>query len=164
MRIIKLSVFLKITQSLDPKKKKKKGKGKLLCCPKVEFLKIWVGWLEDYQKNKTKQNKTKQKKTKTKTKGKEGGTYNIWSIFHLFFLKNTQSDKKWVLSQLLSFLFYFWDGSVTEGNIIFFLVLWRVGCGWHMFKSVTMSEPICHFYVLEFLVASLWTLGSTCWT
>ena len=37
-----------------------------------------------------------------------------------FFSKNTQSEQNWVLSRPYFFYFYFWIGSVAEGNTTFF--------------------------------------------
>ena len=66
-----LKSILILNNLLAPHKAKKR---KLLCCTQVEFLNIWVGQSEK----------------------KSQGTQQVPNlyIFHLFFSKNTQSDKK----------------------------------------------------------------------
>ena len=46
----------------------------------------------------------------------------IWVHIPSFFSKNTQSEQNWVLSRPYFFYFYFWIGSVAEGNTTFFFL------------------------------------------
>ena len=105
--------ILYVDSGAQPKAKK----GKLLCCPQVNFLIIWFGWLENifflniffFQKA--------PKGTKIRVH------------FQLFFKKSEQKRKKNACIPGPYFVhFIFGDVSVAEGNNIFFLGLMDIFC------------------------------------